>query len=95
MWAADASGSFLLEPASAARALIESRGFAARAWEVTTSQPPQTSATPGGTPIQTLVMGDRLPAIMAANQRNWAERRLASIQAVFEPARASTGSGLD
>src|SRR5262245_45542234 len=85
MWATDASGSFLLEPA-ALRALIESRGFAARAWEVTTTQPPQTAPTPGGTPIQNLVMGDRLPAIMDANQRNWAERRLASVQGVFERA---------
>jgi SAM-dependent methyltransferase len=84
MWATDASGSFLLE-AGALRALIESRGFAARAWEVATSPPPQTaSAAPGGTPIQQIVMGDRLPAILDANQRNWAERRLASAQGVFE-----------
>ena len=84
MWATDAGGSFLLE-AAALRALIESNGFAARAWEVATSPPPQTSpASPGGAAIQVLVMGDRLPAIQAANSRNWAERRLASVQGVFE-----------
>lgn len=84
MWATDAGGSFLLEP-GALRALIEAHGFAARAWDVTTSQPAQSSpATPGGAAIQVLVMGERLPAIQAANSRNWAEQRLASVQGVFE-----------
>jgi len=86
MWATDASGSFLLD-AAALRALIESRGFAVRAWEVATSPPTQTSpAAPGGAAIQVLVMGDRLPAITDANARNWAERRLASVQGVCERA---------
>jgi hypothetical protein len=84
MWAADAAGSFLLT-ASALRTVIQAAGFTGRAWDVITSPPPQTSpAGDGGATIQGLVMGDRLRAILAANSRNWEERRLGSVQGVFE-----------
>jgi sarcosine/dimethylglycine N-methyltransferase len=80
MWARDAAGSFLLT-AGALRALIQASGFSERVWEEVTSPPPQTAAVEPN--IQTLAMGDRLPAIQASNTRNWAERRLASITGVF------------
>ena len=61
MWAADASGSFLLT-ADGLRRLILGTGFTERAFVETTTPPPQAAAQPGGTSIQRLVMGDRLPA---------------------------------
>jgi SAM-dependent methyltransferase len=84
MWASDLTTSFLLT-ADALRALVRAGGFVERAWEETTVQPPTSSSTAaGGVTIQQIVMGDRLPAIQAATARNWTERRLASIQALFE-----------
>ena len=83
MWAADAAGSFLLT-ADGLRRLILGTGFTERAFvETTTPPPPQAAAQPGGTSIQRLVMGDRLPAVLAANGPNWQEKRLASVQGVF------------
>lgn len=82
MWAADASGSFLLT-SGALRSLIQASGFIERVWTDVTTPPPQT-APAEGVSIQHLTMGDRLPAILAANSRNWAERRLASMHALFE-----------
>jgi SAM-dependent methyltransferase len=82
MWAVDASGSFLLT-ADGLRRLIVASGFTERAFVETTTPPPQAAAAAGGTSIQRLVMGDRLPAILAANGPNWQEKRLASVHGVF------------
>lgn len=85
MWARDASMSFL-RPPDAMRALIERCGFSARAWEDVTAEiaGPSTGADVPAHSIQRLVMGDGLDAIIAAGQRNRAERRIVSIQAVFQ-----------
>jgi predicted methyltransferase len=85
MWAADASTSFLRTP-QAMRAVIEAAGFRARAWEdmtADTAGPSSGAAVPPHS-IQRLVMGDAIDAIIAAGQRNRAEGRIVSIQAVFE-----------
>lgn len=85
MWAADASTSFLRTP-EAMRAVIEAAGFRARAWEDMTAEtagPTSGAAVPPHS-IQRLVMGDAIDAIIAAGQRNRAEGRIVSIQAVFE-----------
>ena len=85
MWARDASASFLRTP-SQMRAVIEAAGFRARAWEDVTAETagPATGAAVPAHSIQRLVMGDALDAIIAAGHRNRAERRIVSIQAVFE-----------
>ena len=80
MWARDGSGSFLLT-AGGLRSLIQASGFTERVWEEVTSPPPQTAAAEPN--IQTLVMGDRLPAIQASSTRNWEERRLGTVLGVF------------
>ena len=84
MWARDASASFL-RPPDEMRALIESAGFRALAWQDVTAE----LAGPGGADvpahsIQRIVMGDALEAITRAGQRNREERRIVSIQAVLE-----------
>ena len=78
MWARDASTSFLRTP-DAMRAVIEAAGFRARAWEDIT-----TGAAMPAHSIARLVMGDAIDAIVAAGHRNRDERRIVSIQAVFE-----------
>jgi SAM-dependent methyltransferase len=84
MWATDASTSFLLTP-DEMREVVEQAGFHARAWNDATPPPRQTTAGPAGPTIQRLVMGAHLDAILAAGQRNSAERRLVSFEGVFEP----------
>jgi len=85
MWARDASTSFLRTP-DAMRAVIEAAGFRARAWEDMTAE--TAGATTGAAMpahcIARLVMGDAIDAIVAAGHRNRDERRIVSIQAVFE-----------
>jgi hypothetical protein len=85
MWAADASTSFLRTP-QAMRAVIEAAGFRARVWEDMTDETagPSSGAAVPPHSIQRLVMGDAIDAIIAAGQRNRAEGRIVSIQAVFE-----------
>lgn len=85
MWARDASTTFLRTPAEM-RAVIEGARFRARAWDDVTAEtagPPTAAAIPAHS-IQHLVMGDALDAIIRAGHRNRDERRLVSIQAVFE-----------
>jgi SAM-dependent methyltransferase len=82
MWAEDAGTSFLRTP-DEMRAIIEGAGFRTRAW----SEPrPGTSrpATSTSATIQRLVMGDRLPAIVAAGDRNNDEGRMVSVDGVFD-----------
>jgi sarcosine/dimethylglycine N-methyltransferase len=85
MWARDASTSFLRTP-DAMRAVIEAAGFRARAWEDMTAETagPATGAAIPAHSIARLVMGDAIDAIVAAGHRNRDERRIVSIQAVFE-----------
>lgn len=84
MWARDASGSFLLAP-EPMRALIERAGFRARAWDDVTAE---TAGSAGAAPpphaAQRLIMGEALPAIVEAGQRNREEGRLVMVQAVFD-----------
>lgn len=84
MWARDASTSFLRSPAEM-RAVIVAAGFRALAWDAMPSDAPPTPgvSAPGQT-IQRLVMGDSLTAILDAGRRNAEERRLVSVQAVFD-----------
>jgi ubiquinone/menaquinone biosynthesis C-methylase UbiE len=83
MWARDASTSFLRSPAEM-RAIILSAGFRARAWDDVSTETNPTG--PGAAPnsIQRLVMGDWLSAMAEPNRRNAEERRLVSVQAVFD-----------
>jgi SAM-dependent methyltransferase len=85
MWARDASTSFLRTP-DAMRAVIEAAGFRARAWEDMTAETagPATGAAMPAHSIARLVMGDAIDEIVAAGHRNRDERRIVSIQAVFE-----------
>jgi len=85
MWARDATTSFLRRP-DEMRALIEAAGFALRAWDDVTAEP--FGARPGAPVpahgIARIVMGEQLPDIMQAGQRNREEGRIVMIQAVFE-----------
>jgi SAM-dependent methyltransferase len=85
MWAGDASTSFLRTPAEM-RALIARAGFVELDWDDVTNELAG-PATAEGIPAhsaQRLIMGDGLDAILRAGQRNRAEGRLVSVQAVFE-----------
>jgi SAM-dependent methyltransferase len=93
MWARDASTTFLRTPPEM-RAVIEAAGFRLRAWDdvtVETAGPPTAETIPAHS-IQRLVMGDALDAIIRAGHRNRDERRLVSIQAVFERPLDNTAS---
>jgi len=85
MWARDAAGSFL-RPPDEMRAVMETAGFRVRTWddvsEVATG-PANAAAIPAYAAPR-LIMGDALDAIIAAQQRNRAERRILMIQAVLE-----------
>jgi len=85
MWARDASTSFLRTPAEM-KAVIERAGFKARLWDDVTAETagPTTGAGIPPHSIQRLVMGDAIDEIIAAGQRNRAEGRLVSVQAVFD-----------
>jgi len=85
MWARDASQSFLRTPAEM-RAVIETAGFRARAWDDVTAE---TAGPPAGSPVpahsvQRIIMGDDLEAISRAGQQNRDESRVVLVQAVFE-----------
>ena len=85
MWASDASSSFLRSPAEM-RALIETAGFRARAWDDVTEEtagPRDPAAIPAHS-AQRLIMGERLDEIIRVGHRNRDEGRLISVQAVFE-----------
>lgn len=85
MWARDASTSFLRPPADM-RAVIEGAGFRVRAWDDVTAETagPTTGAAIPPHSIQRLVMGDAIDEIIRAGHLNREERRLVSIQAVFD-----------
>jgi SAM-dependent methyltransferase len=85
MWARDASTSFLRPPAEM-RGVIEGTGFRALAWDDVSMETvgPSTGAAVPPHSIQRLVMGDAIDAIIEAGHRNREERRIVSIQAVFE-----------
>jgi SAM-dependent methyltransferase len=85
MWARDATTSFLRPPAEM-RALIETAGFRARAWEDVTAElaGPSTGAGVPAHSIARIVMGDAIDDITRAGQRNRDEGRVVMIQAVFE-----------
>jgi sarcosine/dimethylglycine N-methyltransferase len=85
MWARDASTSFLRPPAEM-KAVIEGAGFKVRVWDDVTAETvgPTTGAGIPAHSIQRLVMGDAIDEIIAAGQRNRAEGRLVSVQAVFD-----------
>ena len=85
MWARDASTSFLRAPADM-KAVIERAGFTMRVWDDVTAETagPTTGAAVPPHSIQRLVMGDAIDEIIRAGQRNRAEGRLVSVQAVFD-----------
>jgi len=85
MWAQDARSSFLRAP-DAMRAVIEAAGFHVRAWDDVTADlaGPSTAAAVPAHSIQRIVMGAALDDILRAGQRNRDERRILSVQAVFE-----------
>ena len=85
MWALDPSTSFLRAP-DEMRALIEPAGFPERAWHDVTADT-SVATPPAALPayaISKLVMGDALPAIMAAGERSRDERRVLMIHAVCD-----------
>jgi sarcosine/dimethylglycine N-methyltransferase len=85
MWARDATLSFLRTP-DEMRALIAASGFRPRAWEDVTAEAagPSAGAAVPAHGIPRIVMGDALPEIMRAGQRNREERRIVMVHAVFE-----------
>jgi sarcosine/dimethylglycine N-methyltransferase len=87
MWARDPSASFLRAPAEM-RALIEEAGFRLLRWDDVTAETagPATGEAVPAHSIQRLVMGEALDAIISAGHRNREERRIVSIQALFERA---------
>ena len=85
MWARDASQSFLRPPGEM-QALIEAAGFRVRVWDDATAET-SVATPPAALPpyaIPKLIMGDALPAIMAAGQRSRDERRVLVIRAVCD-----------
>ena len=85
MWARDASGSFLRTP-DEMRAVMETAGFRVRVWDDVTAElaPPSNPAPPPPHYAPRLIMGDALDAIVRAQERNRAERRIVYVQAVLE-----------
>ena len=85
MWARDAGSSFLRAP-DAMRAVIEAAGFRALTFDDVSAEiagPASVDAIPRES-VQRIIMGDALPGIVAAQQRNREERRIVMVQAVFE-----------
>ncbi|MBM3219648.1 MAG: methyltransferase domain-containing protein [Candidatus Rokubacteria bacterium] len=80
MWARDATASFLRSP-DEMRTVMERSGFRVQVWDDLT-EVPGPAMTQASAPR--LIMGDALDAIVAAQQRNRAERRIVMIQAVLE-----------
>jgi SAM-dependent methyltransferase len=85
MWARDATSSFLRTP-DEMRGVIDAAGFRRRAWEDVTADVAggMTADAIPAHAIQRIVMGDALPDIIHAGHRNREERRIVTIQAVFE-----------
>jgi hypothetical protein len=83
MWADDPRTNHLLTPTQM-RAVVERAGFAVRAWEDVTAEASGGRAPPHGRSIQSLVMGERLPAIAVNGRRNRDEGRVVVVQAVCE-----------
>lgn len=85
MWADDAGTSFL-RPPDAMRALIARAGFVERVWDDVTDDiaGPATAEAIAAHSAQRLIMGARLEAILRSNHRNRTERRIVSVQAVFD-----------
>jgi ubiquinone/menaquinone biosynthesis C-methylase UbiE len=83
MWADDPATNHLLTPAQM-RAVVERAGFAVRAWEDVTAEASGGRAPPHGRSIQSIVMGERLPAIAENGRRNRDEGRVVVVQAVCE-----------
>jgi len=85
MWARDAGASFLRRPDEMQK-VIESAGFAVRAWDDVTDEAagPSTGADSPAHSVQRIIMGEALEPIVKAGQRNRAERRIVMIQAVLE-----------
>jgi ubiquinone/menaquinone biosynthesis C-methylase UbiE len=81
MWARDASASFLRTP-DEMRAVVETAGFRVRTWDDVTDGGAGAAMTASSAPR--LIMGEALDAIVAAQQRNRAERRIVMIQLVAE-----------
>jgi ubiquinone/menaquinone biosynthesis C-methylase UbiE len=81
MWAADPSASFLRTPGDM-RAAIEKAGFHVRVWDDITEEIASVVPAPAHS-AQRIVMGAALDAIVAAGQRNRAERRIVMLQAVM------------
>jgi SAM-dependent methyltransferase len=84
MWASTPADSHLLA-ADALYDIIWATGFQERHWEPAVRFPePAPSAGSTAITIQSLIMGERLPAIQEARARNAAEDRLRTVLAVFE-----------
>ena len=85
MWASGPEQSFLRTP-SEMRLLILAAGFRLRAWDDVTDETagPGLDAVIPAHSIQRLVMGDGLDAIRRSGQQNRDERRVVSVQAVFD-----------
>ena len=83
MWAPDAGTSFLQTP-DEMRNLIESMGFRTRVWNEMTADISTPNASEPEHSIAALVMGDDLPAIRLASERNIEEGRTVRVRAVFE-----------
>jgi hypothetical protein len=67
------------------RDLIEGVGFHALVWDQTTTNISLTQDPSGSAQtIQSIIMGDDLPAIEVAKKRNHDERRTVRVRAVFE-----------
>lgn len=84
MWANEPADSYLLA-ADALHEIIRAAGFIERYWDPAVRFP-ESAPSPASTArtIQHLIMGERLPAIQAARDRNAAEDRLRTVLAVFE-----------
>ncbi len=83
MWAHEANTNFLRTP-SEMRSVIESVGFRPRVWQDVTAETATPSAPDQAQSIQSIIMGDNLPAIRLAGKRNDDEGRLLRVRAVFE-----------
>jgi len=81
MWAEDTATHHLRSPAQM-RAALEGAGFAIQTWDDVTVEASGGRAPPQGRSIQSLVMGERLPAIAENGRRNRDEGRIVITQAV-------------
>ena len=83
MWAKDASGSFLKTP-DEMKAILAHFGYQILEWDdVTFEFSGAANASSQATPIQELIMGSSLGAILEAGAKNRDEGRILTIQAVL------------